>query len=187
MTRLCIMQQVSVLKGTLQSARRNRKKRKNASIVFQLWKHSEVTSRNAICRTNVCDSDRGLTGNLRRLATPWRAHFHISCAGDERRDKASKNTSTPLQTAGSARISPSQAIMSHRPRPKSCMMETSHNAVQRLVQYWRAGLTRGSDGKLTRSDNSSTRSQILLLYAAALHPPSSSPAGSALKFTLQPE
>lgn len=115
------------------------------------------------------------------------AHFHISCAGDERRDKASKNTSTPLQTAGSARISPSQAIMSHRPRPKSCMMETSHNAVQRLARYWRAGLTRGSDGKLTRSDNSSTRSQTLRLYAAALHPPSSSPAGSALRFTLQPE
>lgn len=115
------------------------------------------------------------------------AHFHISCAGDERRDKASKNTSTPLQTAGSARISPSQAIMSHRPRPKSCMMETSHNAVQRLARYWRAGLTRGSDGKLTRSDNSSTRSQTLRLYAAALHPPSSFPAGSALRFTLQQE
>ncbi len=102
-----------------------------------------------------------------RLATLWLSHFHISCTGDEKTERESKNTSTPLllsggQTASSARISPSQAIMSHWRRPASCVMETSHDAVQWLVQCWRAGLALGP----RRKDH--TFRQLLVLLADSL-------------------
>lgn len=70
--------------------------------------------------------------------------------------------------------------MSHQQRPASCVMEISHNAVQGLVQYWCAGLTPGSDGKITRTDNSSSCSQTLLC------PPSFVSRRLGVKLTLQP-
>lgn len=76
-----------------------------------------------------------------RLATFWLSHFHISCAGNKKkREKASKNTSAPLQTASSARISPSQAITSHRQEAHElCDGDIPQCSAQRLVQVGEGG------------------------------------------------
>ncbi len=97
------------------------------------------------------------------------SHFHISCAGDAKREKMSKNTDTILQTASSARISPSQAIMLLWQGPMSCMMEISHNSVQRFQQ----SVQSSPWGQTERSHIQTTpRLARRVFYAPALHPPS---------------
>lgn len=122
---------------------------------------------------------RGVTGKLGRAASP-----HYSCLTFtfpvlvmQKREKISKNTNTILQTASSARISPSQDIMLHWLRLMRCMIEISHNAVQ----------CRAHPGPRWK-DHTFRRLLILLadsFMLLLLHPPSSSPAGSAVKFSPQ--
>lgn len=107
----------------------------------------------------------GVTGKLCHAASPHSSclTFIFPALAMKKERKCLKIPTHTLQTASSARISPSQAIVSHKQEAYELRDGDipQCSAVARTAPACRARPP-GSDGKITRSDNSSSCSQTLL-------------------------